>query len=226
MPDIGLLQGVPPRRSPASSNLPPPGRDRTRASRQDRTLPSADPRQDLLWLALALAHHHWHRRLAAVIRGRRTSRASPPSHATWSPRANGCFRAWVAICTRTSRHCSSGCWRSAYSLTGSIKWSFLIPSFLAAGGIDVPDLRPRPAAGEPRGGPGRGTGHGIDCCTLRSQCAARRSIRCCASSRRSRCMRCCATCCSVRRGAGTSSAESPRVSASSPRAWDSCRCCC
>ena len=37
-----------------------------------------------------------------------------------------------------------------YTMTGSLKGSFLMPAFCAAGGIAVPDLRPRAPAGEPR----------------------------------------------------------------------------
>ena len=77
----------------------------------------------------------WARASACAIPGRRTSRVSRRSRATWRSRASGCSRAWAAISTRTNRRCSSGCSPSVIRIFGSVKASFLIPSFLAAGGI-------------------------------------------------------------------------------------------
>ena len=143
MPDIGLLQGAPTRLFPPISiqvvseprPAPPPGP--AAPAREGARLNAASPPPiraiDLLWLGLALfiligtgigIRDPWpadEPRFAAVARDMVAS-------GEWLfPRVGGdlyqdkppMFFWMLAVC---------------YSLIGSIKWSFLIPAFLAAGG--------------------------------------------------------------------------------------------
>jgi 4-amino-4-deoxy-L-arabinose transferase-like glycosyltransferase len=150
MPDIGLLQGAPPRRRGASPPIvPPPETAVEIAAKFEAPVDGAIAMQvvsepvvvppppirwsDLLWLALAL--------LVIIGSGLGTRDPWPADEPRFAviardmvatgewlfPRVGGdlyqdkppLFFWMLAVC---------------YSLVGSIKWSFLIPSFLAAGG--------------------------------------------------------------------------------------------
>ncbi|HET9473163.1 MAG TPA: glycosyltransferase family 39 protein [Steroidobacteraceae bacterium] len=143
MPDIGLLQGVPTLQAPVANAIPVQvvstgGVQESLTSsgthaRAGHALPPPIRASDLLWLALAL--------LIIIGTGFGTRDPWPADE----PRFAGIARDMVATGEWLFPRVGGDLYQDkpplffwllavCYSLTGSIKWSFLIPSFLAAGG--------------------------------------------------------------------------------------------
>ena len=104
---------------------------------------------------------------AFAIPGRRMSRASRPSHATWSPRGEWLFPRVGGDLYQDKPPLFFWMLAVCYSLTRLAQ--VVVPDSVISGGgrHPVPDLRPRPAAGEPRSGPRGRHGHGVARCTSR-----------------------------------------------------------